>query len=77
LQAVRAGHLVMANALGSGFLETPALLGFLPGIAQRLFGQELLLPSLPTWWCGEAAAWHDVGQLPTRCAQHLPERRRR
>ncbi len=64
LQAVRAGHLVMANALGSGFLETPALLGFLPGIAQRLLGQELLLPSLPTWWCGEAAAWHDVkGQL--------------
>ena len=27
LQAVRAGNLVMANALGSGFLETPALLG--------------------------------------------------
>ncbi len=60
LQVVRAGNLVMANALGSGFLETPALLGFLPGIARRLLGQELLLSSLPTWWCGEEAAWHDV-----------------
>jgi uncharacterized circularly permuted ATP-grasp superfamily protein/uncharacterized alpha-E superfamily protein len=60
LQAVRAGHVVMANALGGGFLESPAIQGFLPGIARRLLGQELLLPALPTWWCGEAAAWHDV-----------------
>ena len=60
LQAVRAGNVVMANALGDGFLESPAIQGFLPGIARRLLGQELLLPALPTWWCGEAAAWHDV-----------------
>jgi len=60
LQAVRAGNVVMANALGNGFLESPAIQGFLPGIARRLLGQELLLPALPTWWCGEAAAWHDV-----------------
>ncbi|MFY9513341.1 MAG: circularly permuted type 2 ATP-grasp protein, partial [Rubrivivax sp.] len=60
LQAARAGSVVMANALGSAFLESPAVQGFLPGIAQRLLGHELLLPSLPTWWCGEAAAWQDV-----------------
>jgi uncharacterized circularly permuted ATP-grasp superfamily protein/uncharacterized alpha-E superfamily protein len=60
LQAVRAGNLVMANALGGAFLESPAIQGFLPAIARRLLGQELLLPALPTWWCGEAAAWHDV-----------------
>ena len=60
LQAVRSGNVVLANALGNGFLESPAIQGFLPGIARRLLGQELLLPALPTWWCGEAAAWHDV-----------------
>jgi uncharacterized circularly permuted ATP-grasp superfamily protein/uncharacterized alpha-E superfamily protein len=60
LQAVRAGTVVMANALGSAFLETPAIQGFLPAIAERLLGQTLALPSLPTWWCGEAAAWSDV-----------------
>jgi uncharacterized circularly permuted ATP-grasp superfamily protein/uncharacterized alpha-E superfamily protein len=60
LQAARAGTVVMANALGSAFLESPALQGFLPGIAQRLTGETLSLPSLPTWWCGEAAAWSDV-----------------
>jgi uncharacterized circularly permuted ATP-grasp superfamily protein/uncharacterized alpha-E superfamily protein len=60
LQAARAGSVVMANALGSAFLETPAVQGFLPGIARRLTGEDLRLPSLPTWWCGETAAWRDV-----------------
>ncbi len=48
LQVVRAGRVVMANALGSGFLESPAVQGFLPGICRRLLGQDLLLPPLPT-----------------------------
>ena len=56
LQAVRAGNVVMANALGSGFLESPAINGFLPAIARHLLGSELLLPSQDSWWCGEAAA---------------------
>lgn len=60
LQAARAGQVVMANAIGSAFLESPALQGFLPALARELTGAELELPSLPTWWCGEAAAWADV-----------------
>jgi uncharacterized circularly permuted ATP-grasp superfamily protein/uncharacterized alpha-E superfamily protein len=60
LQAARSGHVAMANALGSAFLETPAIQGFMPGIAQRLMHEELQLPALPTWWCGESAAWADV-----------------
>ena len=60
LQAVRAGNVVMANALGTGFLESPGVQGFLPAIARRWLGHDLLLPSLPTWWCGEEAAWQAV-----------------
>lgn len=60
LQAVRAGKVVVANALGTGFLESPAMHGFLPALSRRLLGQELAMPSLPTWWCGEAAAWRSV-----------------
>lgn len=56
MQAVRAGHVLMANTPGSAFLESPALLGFLPGVARALLGEELALPALPTWWCGEHAA---------------------
>jgi uncharacterized circularly permuted ATP-grasp superfamily protein/uncharacterized alpha-E superfamily protein len=60
MQAVRAEKVVLANALGTGFLESPAIHGFLPALSRRLLGEELRLPSLPTWWCGEEAAWADV-----------------
>ncbi len=60
LQAIRAGHVLMANAPGSAFLESTALLGFLPALSQHLLGEPLALPSLPTWWCGERAAMEAV-----------------
>lgn len=60
LQAVRAGNVVMANALGTSFLESPAVMGFLPAICEHLIGQPLKMPSLNTWWCGETAAWQDI-----------------
>jgi len=53
---VRAGRVVLANALGSGVLESGAWLGFLPGAAQTLLGERLRLPSVATWWCGERPA---------------------
>ncbi|MDY0012607.1 MAG: circularly permuted type 2 ATP-grasp protein [Rhodocyclaceae bacterium] len=56
LGAVRAGRVFMGNALGSGVLESGALFGFLPAIAQRLLGEELQIPSVATWWCGEPPA---------------------
>ena len=65
MQAVRAGHLLLANAPGSGLLESTATLGFLPAISRHLLGEELRLPSLPTWWCGEAASLEDgLDRLP-------------
>jgi uncharacterized circularly permuted ATP-grasp superfamily protein/uncharacterized alpha-E superfamily protein len=62
LQAIRAGGVIVANALGSGFLESPALNGFLPAIARRLLGSELALASLDSWWCGEQSAYQQVAQ---------------
>ena len=56
LGAVRAGRVDVANALGSGALESAAWLGFLPKIAARLLGETLELPTLATWWCGEGPA---------------------
>lgn len=60
LQAIRAGHVLVANAPGAGFLESAALLGFLPALSRQLCGEELLLPAMPTWWCGEQAAMQDA-----------------
>ena len=52
----RQGTVLMANALGSGVVESVALQGFLPAACRFLLGEELALPSVATWWCGEAAA---------------------
>jgi uncharacterized circularly permuted ATP-grasp superfamily protein/uncharacterized alpha-E superfamily protein len=56
VQAVRSGNVAVANALGSGLLETTALLAFLPPLCRQLLGEALRLPSVPTWWCGDPAA---------------------
>lgn len=60
LQAIRAGNVLVANTPGSAFLESPALLGFLPALSRHLFDEELCLPALPTWWCGENSAMFDA-----------------
>ncbi|MBP6559998.1 MAG: circularly permuted type 2 ATP-grasp protein, partial [Burkholderiaceae bacterium] len=60
LQAVRAGNVLIANAPGSAFLESPAMLGFMPALARHFLGEELQLPALPSWWCGERASLEDV-----------------
>ncbi|TPJ17563.1 hypothetical protein FJW04_08360 [Mesorhizobium sp. B2-7-3] len=53
VEAIRQGTVSTVNALGSGLMETRALLAFLPKIARELWGEELLLPSVATWWCGQ------------------------
>lgn len=53
VEAIRQGAVSCVNALGSGLMETRALLAFLPKISRALRGEELLLPSVATWWCGQ------------------------
>ena len=53
VEAARAGRVVISNALGSGAVEAPALLAFLPALAKRLLGEELRIPNVATWWCGQ------------------------
>lgn len=53
VQAAWAGNVAVANALGTGLLETPGLMPFYPGLCKSLLGEEEKLPSLATWWCGQ------------------------
>ena len=53
VEAVRAGNVVVANALGSGLIESPAFMPFLPRLSQTLLGERLKLHSVATWWCGQ------------------------
>jgi uncharacterized circularly permuted ATP-grasp superfamily protein/uncharacterized alpha-E superfamily protein len=65
LAAIRKGNVVVANALGSGVMESAAWLGFLPALSESLIGERLTLPSVATWWCGERPALESViEQLP-------------
>jgi uncharacterized circularly permuted ATP-grasp superfamily protein len=54
VDVIRAGNVVMANALGGGVVESPALDAYLPNVSRALFGEELLVDIPPTVWCGTA-----------------------
>jgi uncharacterized circularly permuted ATP-grasp superfamily protein/uncharacterized alpha-E superfamily protein len=56
VQAVRAGNVAVANPLGSGLVETPALMAFLPKLCMQLLGEPLKMPSVSSWWCGDPTA---------------------
>ena len=52
LAAARLGNVTLANALGSGVLENPGLMAFLPALCRKILGEDLRIPSVATWWCG-------------------------
>ncbi len=56
VSAIRGGSVVVANMPGAGFIESRALLGFMPRIARYLTGQDLVMPNIATWWCGQQEA---------------------
>jgi len=51
-EAVRGGGVVLANALGGGVIESPGMNAYLPNASRALLGEDLLLPDVPTVWCG-------------------------
>lgn len=53
VSALRAGGVTLINALGSGILETRALMAFMPRLSEALLGQPLLLPNIATWWLAD------------------------
>ncbi len=55
VEAVREGGVALANALGSGVLEAPAMMSFMPKLCRKLMGEDLRLPNIATWWCGQQA----------------------
>ncbi len=66
VSAWRAGNVVVANAFGSGVLESPGLYGFLPPLCERLLGEPLETLSVATWWCGEQAAFEAASAEASR-----------
>ena len=75
VQAVRQSRVAVANALGSGLVESAGFVEFLPAVARRLLGEELLLPSPRSWWCGRPENLARVlGMLPELVIEPLVPR---
>ncbi|RYE07865.1 MAG: hypothetical protein EOP22_16130 [Hyphomicrobiales bacterium] len=53
-EALRQGSISIVNAIGSGILETRAFAAFMPKLSEALLGAPLQLPTIATWWCGQA-----------------------
>jgi uncharacterized circularly permuted ATP-grasp superfamily protein/uncharacterized alpha-E superfamily protein len=60
IDVLRKNGVVVANMPGSGVLEARALLGFLPSLSRRFLGQDLKMPHIATWWCGQKSAREEV-----------------
>jgi uncharacterized circularly permuted ATP-grasp superfamily protein/uncharacterized alpha-E superfamily protein len=53
LQSVRSGNVSIANPLGSSILENPGLMPFLLQISKYFLSEDLILPTIASWWCGQ------------------------
>jgi uncharacterized circularly permuted ATP-grasp superfamily protein/uncharacterized alpha-E superfamily protein len=62
LDAARHGAVRILNAPGAALAEAPAFAAFLPALARRLLGEDLLLPSVETRWLGDPAARAEVAE---------------
>ncbi|OBG96229.1 hypothetical protein A5697_22240 [Mycobacterium sp. E3251] len=54
VEASHRGTVTVVNTLGSGILENPGLLRFLPELSERLLSEAPLLQSAPVYWGGIA-----------------------
>lgn len=62
VRAIRERNVVVANALGSGVIESRALMGFMPALTQEVLGEDPILPNIATWWCGQSAERETVAE---------------
>ena len=56
VHAAQGGGVAITNQLGSSALESPALLAFLRPLCRAVLGEDLRLPGVATWWCGQDKA---------------------
>ena len=53
VNVIRKNNISMINPIGVGILENIGLNPFMKNIAKFLLNEELILPQIATWWCGQ------------------------
>jgi len=51
--SAKLGNVFLANALGTGWSESPGVTAMLPKLANSILNEDLRLANSPMWWCGE------------------------
>ncbi|MFT4234898.1 MAG: circularly permuted type 2 ATP-grasp protein [Microbacterium sp.] len=63
VEVSRRGNVRIANGLGTGVLENPALFAYMPQICRFLLDEDLLIDVADTWWCGDLSQREEVLRL--------------
>ncbi|WNH12085.1 circularly permuted type 2 ATP-grasp protein [Thalassobellus suaedae] len=53
LDVVREQKVAIVNPVGSGILENSGLIPFMNVICKYFFKEDLILPQIASWWCGQ------------------------
>jgi uncharacterized circularly permuted ATP-grasp superfamily protein len=56
MSAYQAGHVTLANAVGTGVADDKAVYSYMPEIIRFFTGEEPILSNVPTWRCREKEA---------------------
>jgi uncharacterized circularly permuted ATP-grasp superfamily protein/uncharacterized alpha-E superfamily protein len=59
-ESIRGGGVAVASHPGSEVLQSPGFYPYLPQLCRTLLGEELTIPPVATWWCGEPKALSHV-----------------
>ncbi|WP_396600928.1 circularly permuted type 2 ATP-grasp protein [Algibacter sp. R77976] len=53
LEVVREQQVAIVNPIGSGILDNAGLIPFMNAICKYYFNEDLILPQIASWWCGQ------------------------
>lgn len=75
VEAARRRQVSVINPIGSGVLENPALGAYLPALARHFLGEDLRLPGVESFWCGDPSHLaHVLDHLPQLVIKRLQRR---
>lgn len=77
LEVVRLQNVAIVNPIGNGILENPALNPFMENICKFFLNEELILPQIASWWCGqEKERKHVLSNLQTYVVKRIDRSQR-
>jgi len=75
-ESMRTGGVAVASYPGTALLQSPGFYPYLETLCRHYLGEDLRIPPVATWWCGDAAALaHVMENLPSMVVKSVGEHR--